>query len=274
MSAGLPARSHRGVAMFTWYARRLVAKRFSAARVMRDAPPPPGEGAMILYANHASWWDPLVMLLVARAFYPRQRFYAPVDADALERYPMLGRFGLFGVQSASFAGTRTFVSLGRTVVETPDAILALTPQGRFVDVRERPLALTGGLAQLLRAVPDARAYPVAIEYPFWNEMRPELLIRFGQQPVSCADLSRPALTERLGARLGAEMDTLAAASRARDPRLFDVLTEGGRGIGFWQDLPARLRAWVGGRRFDATHAAVGRDAAGGGKDGRARPNGA
>jgi hypothetical protein len=254
--ATLPPVSRPAVAAFTWYARRLVAQRFTAIRIMRDGAPPDVRRPCILYANHASWWDPLVMVLIARALFPRQRVYAPIDDAALERYPSLARLGLFGVRADSVAGTRRFLSVGRAVLETPDAVLALTPQGRFVDVRERPVVLAGGLARLLLDTPGARAYPVALEYAFWNEMRPEILIRFGQDPVSASGTCRRVLTAGLGECLAAELDRLAAAACTREPERFAALVAGARGIGFWQDLPMRLRAWLSGRRFDGAHAAV------------------
>ncbi len=256
----LPVISPTAVAAFGWYARRLIAKRFSAVRVMTDGQPAfldgSADGPTILYANHASWWDPMVLMLVSHAYLRGRRVYAPIDADALQRYPVLARLGLFGVRPDSFAGTRTFFAVGREVLGTANAVLAMTPQGRFADVRQRPLTLRGGLAQLMQAVPEARAWPVAIEYPFWNEMRPEILIRFGQQPVVAGHVSRQSLADRLTDRLQDELDRLAEAACSRDPERFSVLLDGASGIGFWQDMPARLRAWARGRRFQAAHSAV------------------
>jgi hypothetical protein len=256
----LPRVSPSAIAGFGWYTRRLIAKRFSAVRVMVDGQPSHIAGhscvPTILYANHASWWDPMVLMLVAHAYLRGQRVYAPIDADALLRYPVLGRLGLFGVRPDSFAGTRTFFAVGCEVLNTPGSVLAVTPQGRFADVRERPLSLRGGLAQLMQTVPQARAWPVAIEYPFWDEARPEILIRFGQQPVLAVETDRHELAQQLTDRLRHELDRLAEAACSRDPARFSVLLEGTGGIGFWQDMPARIRAWVGGRRFDAAHAAV------------------
>src|SRR5690606_28823578 len=92
MSSGSepPSISPRRLAAFAWYARRLVARRFTAVRVMKDATPSPLTRPSVFFANHAAWWDPLVMLLVARWAYPGVAFYAPIDAAALTRYPSLG----------------------------------------------------------------------------------------------------------------------------------------------------------------------------------------
>lgn len=254
--------SSRRLAVFAWYAQRLVARRFTAVRVMKDAMPVALTRPTVFYANHASWWDPLVMLLVARRAYPGIAFHAPIDAAALRRYPSLARLGFFGVEPESPSAARRFLAACRTILAQPDTAIALTPQARFADVRERPLVLKGGLARLLNHVPAAEAVAVAIEYPFWNEVRPEVLIRFGSDRIAGNGRSRDALTQELAAALARELDTLGASACRRDPREFATLLDGAGGIGFVQDLPSRLRAWCSGSRFDARHGAVRRSVPG------------
>jgi 1-acyl-sn-glycerol-3-phosphate acyltransferase len=256
-SGDVPPRiSTRRLAVFAWYARRLVARRFTAVRVMKDAAPSPLTRPSVFYANHAAWWDPLVMLLVARWAYPGVAFYAPIDAAALARYPTLARLGFFGVEPASPAGARRFLAVGRSILAQPNTAIALTPQGRFTDVRERPVELKGGLARLLKHAPSAEAIAVAIEYPFWNEARPEVLVRFGREGVSANGRSPDVLTRALSAQLERELDALAACACRREARDFVTLLEGFQGIGFVQDLPSRLRARRKGSRFEPRHAAI------------------
>src|SRR5690606_30997033 len=131
--AALPYISSRRLALFAWYARRLVARRFTAVRVMKGGLPCPMTRPTVFYANHASWWDALVMLLVARSAYPGVTFYAPIEAPALVRYPSLARLGFFGVDARSPAGARRFLAVGRAILSRPNTALALTPQGGFAD---------------------------------------------------------------------------------------------------------------------------------------------
>lgn len=257
MSSGeLPRISPRRLAAFGWYARRLVARRFTAVRVMKDAMPSPITRPTVFYANHASWWDPLVMLLVARWAYPNVAFYAPIDAAALTRYPSLAQLGFFGVEPDSPDGARRLLAVGRSILRQPNCALALTPQGRFTDVRERPVSLKGGLARLLKHAPAARAQAVAIEYPFWDEARPEVLVRFGREAVQGGGRASDATTRDLAAQLERELDCLAACACRRERSDFITLLDGRGGIGFAQDLPSRLRAWLRGSRFEPEHAAI------------------
>jgi len=59
--------------------------------------------------NHASWWDPLVNLLLAREFFPHRQIYGPMDAVALERYALFKRLGMFGVEQNSRRGALHFL---------------------------------------------------------------------------------------------------------------------------------------------------------------------
>ena len=60
---------------FAGYARRLIRRRFHAMRVTESSlPDPPAGDALLIYVNHASWWDPLM---------------AVVLNESLERPPLL-----------------------------------------------------------------------------------------------------------------------------------------------------------------------------------------
>ena len=254
--------SPRMLRWFTRYARGYVRRHFTALRVAREGSPPPATGPIILYGNHAAWWDPLMLLLFGAQFFPQREIYAPIDAAALRRYPLLARFGFFGIELGSAAGAREFLTASKAVLASERGMLALTAQGRFSDVRPRPLELKRGLALLLREVPAARAVPVALEYPFWNERLPECLVRFGE-PVGAGARDVAGIHAALTAGLERTLDELAALAIARDPASFEALVAGRAGAGWLADLPQRLRARLAGRRFDAAHAGVGRDSRGG-----------
>ncbi len=141
-----------------------------------------------------------------------------------------------------------------------DGTLGITAQGRFTDVRERPVRLKRGVARVLFELPRVEAVPIALEYPFWNEPKPEALVRFGR-PLRPRARSVDAVNSVLERALEAELDALADAALSRDASRFELLVAGrGRGVGVWQDLPQVLRVWARGRRFDPSHGAVGRGA--------------
>ncbi len=266
-----PAVSSAWVALAARYCTGFARRHFRAIRIAADGAPPPLSGAPIVYSNHASWWDPIVLLLVLRRHYPDRRFFGPIDAGALARYPWLSKLGLFPVERDTLAGSRRFLRQCESVLGMPQAGIAMTPEGRFCDVRTRPLTFESGLAHIVQRHEDAIAVPVAIEYTFWNERLPEVLVRFGQTPINRGLDARADLNTRLTDALETEMSRLAAASRRRDGSEFETLLEGRRGIGFWQDLPRRISDAISGRRFDPSHGSISGNArpAGSLKDGSA-----
>ena len=65
-------------------------------------------------------------------------------------------------------------------------VLLINAEGRFRDVRCRPLAVAPGLVHLAKRIRNARFVPLAIEVAFWDERRPNLLLRFGES-ISARD---------------------------------------------------------------------------------------
>ena len=188
------------------------------------------QGPLIVYANHSSWWDPMVSVLLAERLLPGLKHFAPMDAAALKRYPILGKIGIFPVEMATARGGAQFLRTCQAILAS-GGVVWITPQGRFADARERPLGFKPGLGALAARSPGVSIVPLAIEYTFWDERLPEALLRFGA-PVLLADgMSTDAASERLEGVLVATMDELKLAAMARDAGAFRVLLRGGRGTG-------------------------------------------
>jgi 1-acyl-sn-glycerol-3-phosphate acyltransferase len=197
-------------------------------------------GPLIVYANHSSWWDPMVSILLAEALLPERRHYAPMDAEALAKYPILRRLGIFPVEMSSARGAAQFLRTSQAILAA-GGVLWITPQGRFADAREA-LAFKPGLGALAARSPEVTLVPLAIEYAFWDERLPETLLRVGE-PLR-VDVNAEEATEQLEAALAAVMAELKTVVIARDPKAFTSLLRGGRGTGGLYGLGRRLRALV------------------------------
>lgn len=249
-------RSPRMFRLFGWYLVYYFWRRFHAIRVMRDTlPDRTSDRPLIIYGNHPSWWDPVLYMLLSHRLFPDRAGFGPMDAQSLGRYSVLEKMGVFGIDPDSPRGAARFLDSSLRILAHPLTILWITAEGAFTDHRTRPIRLRPGIAHLARRVPDAVILPVAVEYVFWNESRPEILIRFGTPLTADALTGVPAWTARLEQALTETMDQLAAASARRDPAPFDSLLHGGAGVGGIYDAWRRLRAWAGLRRFDPSHEA-------------------
>jgi 1-acyl-sn-glycerol-3-phosphate acyltransferase len=198
---------------------------------------------------------------LARHFFAARRHYAPIDADALARYGFFRRLGFFGVEPRTPRGGAQFLRAGLAVLGRQDAVLWVTAEGAFRDARLRPVRIQAGLARLLsRATRRTVVFPLAIEYPFWQERTPELLVRFGEPlSVSPGDAAgSDDLQSTLDRRLERAMDELRADAVRQDPAAFQTLLGGQAGVGGVYDLWRRAAALLRGRRFAAEHGSAGR----------------
>lgn len=256
-ATALPVISRPLLSVFSWYSRHYLRRHFHSLRVSRaSALPVPAGQPLVIYSNHASWWDPLVALLLTKEFLPGQRVFAPIDAAALEQYGFFKRLGAFGVEQGTRRGAGQFLRMARTILQQPDNVLWLTPQSRFADARERPVSFKDGIGHLPRQVDKICFVPVAIEYVFWEERLPEILVRFGEPYETNAEetqLTPQVWTEFFAGRLADTQNALAAEARYRQPEKFRCLLRGQSGVGGIYDRWRALKAKWRGRSFQPQH---------------------
>lgn len=232
--------------LFTSYARRFIRRHFHAVRLKGNFIVE-SERPVVVYCNHASWWDPMMLILLADKLLPGRRHYAPVEAAALERYKFFKRLGFYGVERNRRRGALEFLRTSRAILESPRSALWVTPQGRFADVRERPPAFERGLGVLASRCPGALFVPVAFEYTFWEERLPETLIWIGEpaRVDSLPQKDSASLSRHLEDGLLRVQEQLAAAAVRREADVFRTILQGGRGVNSlydaWRSMSARWR---------------------------------
>jgi 1-acyl-sn-glycerol-3-phosphate acyltransferase len=236
--------------------RRYFTRHMNALRIASwSLPNASAQGPVIVYSNHPAWWDAAVYILAADRFLPSYDSYAPIDAAMLKQYGIFGRIGAFGVDLESRRGAADFLRIGTEILSVSDRALWVTAQGRFGDVRERPLGLKPGIAHLIERAPGCTVLPLALEYGFWQERGAEAFMAFGEpmRGEDLAALARPTRGHRLEDALTATLDRLSADVQSRDPARFKPVLEGQAGIGGIYDGWRRLAAMLRGRRFDPSH---------------------
>ena len=180
-----------------------------------------------------------------------------MDGAMLDRYKFFSRLGFFGVDQNTRHGAAQFLRAAEAVLQSPQTLLAITPQSRFVDVRERPLRFAPGLGHLAARIKQAAFVPFAVEYVFWEERLPEILIRFGE-PLEIRSASRPSSdaacwTGRFEQELTKTQEELATEAKRRDPADFHILLRGGAGQGGVYDWWRSWKAGVRGEAFKKEH---------------------
>lgn len=236
--------------------RRYFARHMNALRIAAwGTPAEPRQGPVIVYSNHPAWWDAAVYILAADRFFPSYESYAPIDAAMLKQYGIFGRIGAFGVDLESPRGAAAFLKSSAEILSARNHALWITAQGRFGDVRERPLGLKPGVAHIIERAPECIVLPLAIEYGFWLERGAEAFIAFGDamRGEELLDLARPARLERLEDALTSTLSRLSDDVQSRDPTRFQIVLEGRAGVGGLYDGWRRVAATLRGQAFDPSH---------------------
>jgi 1-acyl-sn-glycerol-3-phosphate acyltransferase len=239
---------------FLRYAQFYVGRHMHSVRVSQEQNLTRVSGRpLLLYMNHPSWWDPMIAAVLAARYLPDYLHYTPIDAAALKKYRFFSKLGFFGMTQHSFESQRRLMDIAGQVLSQYQSALWITPQGRFSDVRQRPLCIGSGLPHLVRAAPDCAVVPVAIEYSYWEESKPEVLVRFGE-PMNAGNLQLRSDTQQvLESALGRTLDDLSRATIARDPSGFHVILSGTSGVGGVYDLWRRGQALLSGDKFRPEH---------------------
>ncbi|MEM6776663.1 MAG: lysophospholipid acyltransferase family protein [Planctomycetota bacterium] len=237
--------------------RRSVATQFReiSARTGEPSPLEDPTTPLIVYSNHPSWWEPLTAHYVNRKLFDPCQFYAPIDADALQKYKVFEKLGFFGVDPKSSRGGAQFLRVANEIFQRPHTALWVTPEGRFADVRDHEPDLMPGMAHLCRKLQRAWVVPVAMEYVFWEERLPECLVQFGEMVsvTEFRDRDKQEWSRDLKHRLRDAQRRLAELVIARDSQPFENLMRGKQGTSGIYDFSRRLKAWMTGREFHPGH---------------------
>ena len=242
--------------MFAAYGQRLVRKNFHSVRISRDALPPPDSAqSMVVYFNHASWWDPMICYCLADQYFKSKSCFGPIDSKALERYRFFSHLGLFGVEQNTARGARDFLRTSQDILSSPKNMIWMTPQGKFTDVRERPLQFRQGLGSLARQCPETSFIPMAMEYVWWTERQAEVLISFGQPLIPSNEKPRNSSewSQLFCNYLTEVQDGLAKRSCQREAGDWIILNRGTSGVNKIYDSWRWLRAKLERKQFSAEH---------------------
>ncbi len=168
---------------------------------------------LLLVANHPSWWDGYLALLLSRHYGARR--YLMMDAAQLTRYGFFAWAGCFGVERADARDVARSIAYAVELLRQAEPTwLWLFPQAEITPARARPLALHAGAAHIVRrATAGGRTVgvlPVAWELVFRGEQHPEVVLLVGDIIPFDAERARDvsSVTADLAAALAAIMDAI------------------------------------------------------------------
>ncbi len=244
--------SPRLTRFMTWIFTRQLKKNFHAIHLL--SAPPTVDGPLICVMNHPSWNDPMLIMFLSYRFFPSREAYGPIDARALEGYGFFSKTGLYGVTHGNAGGIRQFLRTSLAILNRSATVIWITAQGKFSDIRERPVKFEPGLGGILQAIKEpVTVLVVAVEYGFGVEQKPEIFVHFGE-PVSLSPGSHArALTARCEQMMERAQDYLAQKVITKNLGEFQTILGGAVGVGGFYGLWQRGKAVIQGKKYDPSH---------------------
>jgi 1-acyl-sn-glycerol-3-phosphate acyltransferase len=150
---------------------------------------PEGDQPLLLYANHASWWDGFAAwrLTTAHGF----DGYCVMEEHNLRRWPFLRRLGAFSIRRGDPRSTMETLRYAAKLLRRPRTAVLVFPQGVLDANAAPPFTLERGVEVLAR-MSNARCQALAIRPAFLGDEKPELFLELGEPhpPAELATFTR------------------------------------------------------------------------------------
>lgn len=158
---------------------------------------------IIMFAPHSNWWDGIVGYNICNRLLGKE---IRLMVEELNRFPLLRRGGAFNVNKKSPQASMQAIKYSVDILGDLNNILYIFPQGIIKPPNFRPIEFQSGLAYI--AEKAAKKYgkvallPIAVNYMFLRDNRPEVLIEMGELiELEAGKIDRKKYTEYLGSTL-------------------------------------------------------------------------
>ncbi len=136
----------------------------------------------IFFAPHCNWWDGIVLYNISHRICHKE---IRLMIEELNRFPLLRRGGGFSVNKKSPQSAMKALQYSVDVIGDLRNILFIFPQGIIRPPHYRPIEFQTGLAYIaqnaVKRYGRVNLIPVAIDYCFFRDNRPEVVVNFGKR---------------------------------------------------------------------------------------------
>lgn len=135
----------------------------------------------IVFAPHCNWWDGIVLYNIAHRILHKE---IRLMIEELNRFPLLHRAGAYSVNKKSPQSSIKALKYSVELLNDFRNQLFIFPQGIIRPPHYRPVEFQTGLAfiaqQAVKKYGKVNLVPIAIDYCFLRDNRPEVLVEFGK----------------------------------------------------------------------------------------------
>lgn len=165
--------------IFTIYNRNLLKRRFHSFNIsgLENLKLQSGK-SLIIYANHSSWWDGLLIFEICRR--ASIDFYVMMEKKQLQDLPLFRRLGAFSVVRENPRKAIESINYAVNLLSgNSSKTLLIFPQGEIQPNDLRPLKFFNGLTRIIEKSNNCSVVPIAIRLEFGGEYKPEIFIKIG-----------------------------------------------------------------------------------------------
>lgn len=135
---------------------------------------------IILFAPHHNWWDGIVGYNICNRIFKKE---IRIMIEELNRFPLMRRAGAFSVNKKSPQASMPALRFAVDELGDTNNILYIFPEGIIKPPNHRPLDLQTGMTYIaeksVKKYGKVALMPVAVNYCFLRDNRPEVLVEFG-----------------------------------------------------------------------------------------------
>lgn len=144
--------------------------------------------ATIFYAPHSNWWDGLIGYVTIHFLLRKTgKFRMRLMIEEMNRFPIFQYVGCFPINKKSPQSAMQSLSYAAGTLKDKDIAFWLFPQGIIRPPHYRPEIFQSGLAYMAKNAAKkfggVNLIPVAVNYTFLRQDRPEVLLEFGEPKI-------------------------------------------------------------------------------------------
>jgi 1-acyl-sn-glycerol-3-phosphate acyltransferase len=132
---------------FSWYISFIIKKDFSSFNY--DAPDLKKEAAILVLANHFSWWDGFFLFYINKKLF-KKNFHVLVNADNYKKVAFLKYLGAFAAENKGKDVLETLNYAGQ-LLDNPSNLVLVFPQGKLFSNHVKSINFEKGVMQMINA---------------------------------------------------------------------------------------------------------------------------
>jgi len=159
----------------------------------------------IMFGNHSNWWDGFLAFYLSFDLWKKDQ-YLMMDIKQMRKYKFFKWIGAFSVNRESARESYKSIVYAANLLKNRNTMLWIYPQGEMLPNDIRPLMFQNGLSKLLEMTGKVNLFPIAFNYEFMMEQRPEVFINVSENIMVDEKLTKQKKTAYLNKVLTALLD--------------------------------------------------------------------